>query len=90
MRLQGYLARNGITQTEFADILSDVINQRRVGRRPVFMVQQQVQRLCSARDRAPRAELMIAIFIATAGAVQPNDFYDLPDLAATEAEGVAA
>ena len=38
-----------------------------------------VSRMC-AGIHIPRKEVMRRIFIETQGAVQPNDFYDLPDL----------
>ena len=35
--------------------------------------------------RLPSEEMMIAIYVETAGAVTPNDFYALPDLGAMAA-----
>jgi transcriptional regulator with XRE-family HTH domain len=39
--------------------------------------------------RLPRKREMVDIFIATRGAVDPNSFYDLPDLAGLPAEHAA-
>jgi DNA-binding transcriptional regulator YiaG len=39
------------------------------------------------RDRLPGPESMKAIFKVTKGAVQPNDFYDLPKLPPEDDEG---
>ena len=36
-------------------------------------------------SRIPHRAMMIRFFILSQGAVQPNDFYDLPDLAALAA-----
>ncbi len=85
MRLQAYLDRNGITQTAFANILSDVVNRGRAPAMQRRLAKQQVQRLCAA-TRAPSEDLMAALYIATGGKVQPNDFYELPDL---DARGAA-
>ena len=30
--------------------------------------------------RIPSRDLMVGLYVATKGAVQPNDFYDLPDI----------
>lgn len=35
-------------------------------------------------DRIPRPPIMAKIYLATNGAVQPNDFYDLPPLPAAD------
>lgn len=40
-----------------------------------------VSRYCNER-RIPEAETMRRIYLVTQGAVEPNDFYDLPELAA--------
>jgi len=36
-------------------------------------------------DAIPKREAMAALYLLTGGAVQPNDFYALPDLGAREA-----
>lgn len=66
MKLRQWLADQGLSQAAFAE---------RIGR-----AQQSVARYCAGR--VPDPDAMAAIARETAGAVAPNDFYDLPDLAA--------
>ena len=40
--------------------------------------------------RLPEPAIMVKLYVLSRGAVQPNDFYDLPDPTIAEAEGVAA
>lgn len=68
MKLQTYLSAENISIAAFG---------RRIGvkgRRTMHRI---------ARGAViPRPETMRSIYVETAGAVAPNDFYDLPDLAA--------
>jgi transcriptional regulator with XRE-family HTH domain len=72
MRLVEWRKKMGWTQTELA---------QRLG-----VKQPYVSLMERAVDPAiPAAGVMIEIFDLTGGAVQPNDFYNLPDLTAREA-----
>lgn len=63
MRLSDYLEKNRLTQTEFAKLID--------------ADQGQIARYISG-DRLPRRDVMQKIIDATAGAVTPNDFFDVP------------
>lgn len=72
MRLVAWRKKMGWTQTQLAERLG--VSQPYV----------------SAMERAvepaiPNASIMNLIFVLSEGAVQPNDFYALPDLDAREA-----
>jgi predicted transcriptional regulator len=66
MKLADYLAQEGLSEAAFAE---------RIG-----VTQAAVNRY--KKDRVPEPEPMRAIVAATGGAVQPNDFFDLPSEAA--------
>lgn len=65
--LGAWLRENDLTLREFARISGCTISS--------------LSCIC-AGTRIPRKEAMRRIFAVTRGAVQPNDFYDLPDLPA--------
>lgn len=67
MKLSEYLKRQNITATTFAET---------IGRD-----KSTVTRLCNG-DRRPDPDTMAVILEKTGGAVQPNDFFDVPDQAA--------
>jgi hypothetical protein len=67
MKLSAYLKDRGERMSEF------------VARLPVKCSQPQISRLYSGQCR-PHEDLMIAIYVATDGAVAPNDWYSLPDI----------
>lgn len=64
MKLDSFLALNAVKQNEFAE---------KIGENSVC-----VNRYCLG-TRIPRPEVMRKIYVATNGAVTPNDFYGLPD-----------
>lgn len=66
MKLQNYLALNAVKQKDFA---------AHIGEKPA-----RICMYCLGR-RIPRPDVMRKIFDATNGAVTPNDFFDLPDIA---------
>lgn len=68
MGLDEYLKREGVGRREFAG---------RIGAAPPS-----VTRYCNGR--VPEPEVVVRIYVETAGAVQPNDFYPLPALGAGE------
>ena len=71
MRLAQWRKGRGWTQAELA---------RRLG-----VTQPAVSTFERARNPAiPGVAVMIEIFVMSGGAVQPNDFYDLPDIAALD------
>lgn len=74
MKLIDYLALQSIKQNEFADI---------IGEKAVC-----VSRYCLG-TRIPRPNVMQKIFLATGGAVTPNDFF-LSDALLAQAAGVDA
>lgn len=80
MLLKNWLTSTNTTPTEFAIRVS-------AKKRNVFDWQLP---LTHPRRRIPRHDQMIRIYIETGGEVTPNDFYDLPDLAATGADDDAA
>ena len=66
MKLSEYLKKKKETPNAFA---------MRVGVPAIV-----VYRYLKDPPRVPRPDIMIAIYRATAGKVQPNDFYELPAL----------
>lgn len=69
MLLGDWRRREGLTQQEIADALGCIVTT--------------VARY-EAGARIPGPTVMIDIYTLTGGAVQPNDFYDLPPLAASK------
>ena len=65
--LKSYLDKNKISYGAFATRIG-------VGRSSVYRY--------AAGVRVPEPDVMIRIYLVTNGAVEPNSFYDLPDLAA--------
>ena len=73
--------------------LSTYMKNRKLGAadlaREIGVSPQAVRRYCSG-ERIPAPEVMRRIVAATGGAVQPNDFYDVPpaagDVAAAKVE----
>ena len=63
MKLASYIASSGMTDTTFAKLIGRAHSTVSRIRRGVAM---------------PDPDTMTAIFIATNGAVSPNDFFDLP------------
>ena len=66
MKLDSYLAAHAITQQRFAELIG--CEQPTVAR---FL-----------KGRIPSPDLMVRITKATAGAVTPNDFFDVDQVAA--------
>lgn len=66
MKLSQYLDINEITLSAFADA--------------VGVANPSVVQKWAKQTRVPKPALMRRIFLVTGGAVQPNDFFDLPDL----------
>lgn len=64
MQLKTWLQDKGVSYAEFA---------RRIGASNGKVVQRYAE-----RERMPEPTMMTKIVEATDGAVQPNDFYDLP------------
>lgn len=64
MKLSEYLALYAIKQNKFAE---------KIGEKPA-----RVNHYCIG-TRIPRHDIMRKIYVATNGAVTPNDFYGLPD-----------
>jgi|TARA_R100000008_G_scaffold67408_1_gene44459 transcriptional regulator with XRE-family HTH domain len=65
MDLQSYMATKGLSEKQFA---------QRIG------VKQGTVSRYATRDRVPHPKIMADIYSATGGAVEPNDFYELPRL----------
>lgn len=63
MKLNCFLARNAVTQKDFAESIGEKVAR--------------VNWYCLEK-RIPRPSVMRKIFDATQGQVTPNDFYDLP------------
>ena len=76
-RLKRYIQEAGLTEAGFGSLIG----------KP-----QQTVHAYASGTRIPRKAEMQRIYAVTAGAVQPNDFYDLPDLPteSAPAEEVAA
>ena len=70
MKLSDYLAQNDFATKTFAARLN---------------VTDEAVRLWATGGAIPRKNVMADIVEATGGAVQPNDFYDLPTKPETEA-----
>ena len=66
MRLRTYRERERLTLEQLGE---------RIGRTGVAVSRYETG------ARVPGPEDMVRIYVATSGAVEPNDFYDLPDLA---------
>ena len=65
MNLDDWRAVEGLTYMSLAELLG--------------VSHESASRYCKGR-RIPAPDIMSRIVAATAGAVQPNDFYDLPEL----------
>ena len=74
--LAQYLDEAGLSREEFGRRIG--VTKLSVGRylRPFSAA----RGLAGAR-RLPAPDVMVRIYVETAGHVQPNDFYDLPELA---------
>lgn len=74
MKLKDHLSQTGQTHAGFG---------QRIGKGAGT-----VQRYCLPSDhpryRVPNSHTMVLIYVTTNGAVQPNDFYDLPPLATVD------
>lgn len=70
MHLSTYLCVNEITQTQLAKACGVSVNS--------------ANRWVNGQH-VPAPEMMVRIYVWTNGQVRPDDFYDLPDLAASDA-----
>ncbi len=75
MKLLENLTQKNISFKAFAVTLQDL----------GYPVTEEAVRLWATGERIPRKNVMGGIVIATDGATQPNDFYDLPTKPETEA-----
>lgn len=62
MKLEIYLKTMAIKQKDFAEAIGEAVSM--------------VNHYCQG-IRVPRADVMVKIYQATGGMVEPNDFYDL-------------
>jgi hypothetical protein len=77
MNLRAYLRGRKEYMADFAARLSIPCSQA------------QISRLCS-RQCIPQHDLLVAIYVATDGAVTPNDWYSLPDIGRAKSAPVRA
>ena len=78
MTLREWLRDQELSQRRFAEMVNEAL--RRLDYPPDVRVwQQQIDRYC--KGAIPSIPIMRAIFVATRGLVEPNSWYDLPDLA---------
>lgn len=75
MTLDQYLDWAELSNDAFAALLST-----HIGREVHRVTIGQYRR----RQRVPQADFMVAIYVVTRGIVDPNSFYDLPDLAPSQ------
>lgn len=80
MRLRQYLDERQLTPVEFG---------KRIGRKRLAVYRYMLPPE-NPQSRLPGRATMLAIFVATAGAVRPDDFYELPDLESAPAVNGAA